>query len=151
MIKKHWLEYLDTLYLSEYLHSTKPVWIVRGWSRNSERGKSAWSVMGKLWRYVMVWTITFLQCQLWSLQVWKTWGSVPPWMPLPGSAPRCEICSKGIVYARRSCRLQNFFFFDLPTKKIKIEILGFFFRSTNRPWKKGLEKIQEAKNQLCLA
>ena len=41
------------------------------------------------------------------------------------------------------------FFFSL-IYLIKIEILTFF-RSTDRPYKKCLEKIREAKNQLCLA
>ena len=42
-------------------------------------------------------------------------------------------------------------FFSL-TGIIQIEIFTFFFlRSTDRPKKKCLEKIREAKNQLCLA
>ena len=51
-----------------------------------------------------------------------------------------------------------FFFIDRPTseililaKKKKLKFWIYFFRSTDRPYKKHLEKIREAKNQLCLA
>ena len=79
---------------------------------------------------------------------------------LPRCTPDSELCSKGIIHKKHVQDSSFFFFFILPTdqwnfdfgKKNKIEILVFFFFcSTDRPNKNGLEKIREAKNQLCVA
>ena len=83
-------------------------------------------------------------------------------LSLPSSAPDSMLYSKGIIYTiytSYGCNIHFRFFFDRPTgrwnfdfdQKKNLKFWIYFFRSTDRPYKKHLEKIREAKNQLCLA
>ena len=61
-----------------------------------------------------------------------------------------HIHCKGVDHLLKSqLQHQEEFFFFSTYRPVKFWI--YFFRSTNRPYKKHLEKIREARNQLCVA